>query len=79
MTNAMDVLIVLEEVAASMKESAEAIGAPSSSYDEGRLTAYYEAIETILTQCRIAGIEPGDIGMAGFSPESLLLGMKKAA
>ncbi len=77
--NTMDTLVVLEEVAASLRESAEEIGSPATGYDEGRLTAYYEALAMILTQCRVVGIEPGDIGLAGFSPDTLLRGVKLAA
>lgn len=71
MSKATDALVVLEEVAASLKESAEDVS-PSSAFEEGRLMGYYEALSTLLTQCAAAGIEPEDIGLAGFQPERLL-------
>ena len=73
----IDALAVLEEVATSLKESAESMTVVSS-YDEGRLTGYYEALSTLMSQCAIIGIEPGDIGLDGFRPESILRGAKQA-
>lgn len=73
-----DALVVLEEVANSLKESAEQINSPSE-FDSGRRMAYYEAISTLLSQCAVAGISPSDIGLDGFVPESILGDNKKAA
>jgi len=73
-----DALIVLEEVALSLRDSAEAISV-ESAFDEGRLTAYYEALSSIVSQCDVAGIDLGEIGLAGFVPESILRAAKKAA
>ena len=72
-----DALVVLEEVANSLKESAEQIES-ASEFDIGRKMAYYEAISTLLSQCEIAGKSPSDIGLDGFVPESIL-GYKKQA
>ncbi|TAN50610.1 MAG: hypothetical protein EPN21_08595 [Methylococcaceae bacterium] len=77
MSRNLDALVVLEEVAVSLKESAEQVDSVSA-FDEGRLAGYYEALSTLLSQCRIAGIDPGEIGLAGFNPESLLR-LRKAA
>lgn len=73
----LDALVALEETASSLKESAEQISV-TSSFDEGRLMGYYEALSTLLSQCRAFGIEPGEIGMAGFNPEVLLKPRKAA-
>jgi hypothetical protein len=73
-----DALVVLEEVAASLKESAEQI-TTSSEFDTGRRMAYYEAISTLLAQCEVAGISQSEIGLDGFIPESLLGDKKQAA
>lgn len=78
MSKQIDALVVLEEVATSLKESAEQVDT-KPSFDEGRLMGYYEAISTLLSQCSIAGIEPADIGMAEFQPEDWLNKSKKAA
>ena len=77
MSKQAEALVALEEVAASLKESAEQIGVVTS-FDEGRLMGYYEALSTLLSQCKTFGIEPGDIGLAGFRPESLLKPRKAA-
>lgn len=71
-------LAVLEEVAASLRESAESVMV-TSSFDEGRLIGYYEALATLINQCDVAGIDTSEIGLAGFAPESLLRQAKKAA
>jgi len=78
MSKQADALVVLEEVATSLKESAEQVD-DESSFDEGRLMGYYEAISILLSQCSIASIEPADIGLAEFKPEDLLNRSKKAA
>lgn len=78
MSKQQDAMIVLEEVAQSLKESAEAV-AVSSDYDSGRLMGYYEALSTLLSQCSVMGIDPSDLHLrAEFKPESLL-GARKAA
>ncbi len=74
----LDALVALEEVALSLKESAEQVK-PNSPFDEGRLAGYYEALSTLLSQCQAFGIEPGEIGLEGFKPEDLLNRTKKAA
>ncbi len=71
-------LVALEELAASLRDSAESMSVVSA-YDEGRLTGYYEALSTIVSQCAVTGISLSDIGLAGFKPESILRGAKKAA
>jgi len=73
-----DALIVLEEVAVSLKDSAEQVDS-NTDYDKGRLAGYYEALSTLLSQCAMAGIAKEDIGLTGFTAESLLSGSKKAA
>ena len=73
-----DVLVVLEEVAVSLKESAEQIKS-ASEFDSGRRIAYYESISTLLSQCKVAGITPAEIGLDGFVPESILEDKKQAA
>lgn len=78
MTKSFDALVVLEEVATSLRESAEQIE-PSSAYDDGRLMGYYEALSTLISQCQIADIDLDEIGLAGFKVDSLLGRGKKAA
>ena len=78
MTNQNDVLAILEELAASLKDSAEQIEV-KTAYDEGRLAGYYEALSTLISQCDISGISKDEIGLDGFSPESLFKSDKKAA
>lgn len=73
-----DALVILEEVAVSLKESAEQVES-NTDYDKGRLAGYYEALSTLLSQCAMAGISQEDIGLEGFSAESLLSVSKKAA
>lgn len=73
-----DAMVALEEVAQSLKESAESMSVVST-YDEGRLVGYYEALSTLLSQCASFGIEPDDIGLAGFKVDSLLKGIRRAA
>lgn len=73
-----DALVVLEEVALSLRDSAEAISV-GSEFDRGRLTGYYEALSSIVSQCDVAGIDLGEIGLSGFVPESILAARKKAA
>lgn len=63
-----DALVVLEEVAMSLKESAEQIE-QSDQFEEGRLLGYYEALSTLLSQCKVAGIDPDEIGLTGFIPD----------
>jgi hypothetical protein len=53
--------------------------AVNTAYDEGRLTGYYEALSTLMSQCAAMGIDTAEIGLAGFRPESILRGAKKAA
>lgn len=65
-------MVALEEVAQSLKESAEAVTS-GSDYDSGRLMGYYEALSTLLSQCAVMGIAPSDLHLgAEFKPESLL-------
>lgn len=72
MSKQQDAMVVLEEIAQSLKESAESI-AGESDYDSGRLMGYYEALSTLLSQCSVMGIAPDDLRLgAGFKPESLL-------
>jgi hypothetical protein len=71
-------LAVLEEVAASLRESAETASV-NSSFDEGRLIGYYEALSTLVSQCDIAGIGLSEIGLSGFTPESILRAVNKKA
>lgn len=71
-------LTVLEEVALGIKDAALDIDA-SSDFDRGRLTAYYEVLSSIVSQCDMAGIDLKEIGLAGFVPESILRTAKKAA
>jgi hypothetical protein len=72
MSKQQDALVVLEEVAQSLKDSAEAVSG-GSDYEQGRLMGYYEALSTLLSQCEIAGIAPVDLHLgAEFKPESLL-------
>ncbi|CAK0762424.1 conserved hypothetical protein [Gammaproteobacteria bacterium] len=66
-----EAMVVLEETAASLRESAESIHL-RSSFEEGRLLGYYEALSTIISQCDILGITKNDIGLTDFTPESLL-------
>lgn len=77
MNKKTDALVVLEEMAVSLKESAEQVD-PVSVFEESRLMGYYEALSTLLSQCRIAGMKPDEIGLAGFGPESLLKSRKVA-
>jgi hypothetical protein len=73
-----DALVVLEEVAQSLKASAEAVEG-GSDYDLGRLMGYYEALSTLLSQCAVAGIGPDALHLdAEFRPEAVL-GARKAA
>jgi hypothetical protein len=77
MSTQQDALVVLEEVAQSLKASAEAVDG-HSDYDRGRLMGYYEALSTLLSQCAAAGIGPGDLHLgAEFRPE-IVLGARKA-
>lgn len=78
MSKHADALVVLEEVAVSLKESAEQVQR-GDAFEEGRLLGYYEALSTLLSQCAVADITPEDIGLAGFTPENLLKMNKKAA
>jgi hypothetical protein len=71
-------LVVLEEVAVSLREAAEN-SEVTSTFDEGRMMGYYEALSTLLSQCAVAGIAQKDIGMDGFVAESILRPMKRAA
>jgi hypothetical protein len=73
-----DALVVLEEVALSLRDSAEAISV-GSEFDRGRLAGYYEALSSIVSQCDVAGIDLDEIGLSGFVPESILGTRKKAA
>ncbi len=73
-----DAMVVLEEVALSLKESAEHVNV-NSSFEEGRLVGYYEALSTLISQSNIAGIGLDDIGLADFNVESLLSKTQKAA
>lgn len=66
-----EAMVVLEETAVSLRESAESIH-PQSSFEEGRLLGYYEALSTIMNQCNIIGIEKNEIGLIDFNPEALL-------
>lgn len=79
MTKNNDTLVVLEEVTASLIDSAEQIES-NSEFDNGRRMAYYEAVSTILSQCQAAGINPESIGLSkDFSTESILNKPRKAA
>ena len=78
MSKQTDALTVLEEVAVSLKESAEQIEA-KTDFDKGRLLGYYEALSTLSSQCSVAGIALGEVGLADFSPEQLFNKDRKAA
>lgn len=78
MSKPTDALTVLEEVAASLRASAEQIEV-KTEFDNGRLLGYYEALSTLSSQCAVAGIALDDVGLAGFSPEQLFKKDKKAA
>lgn len=77
MATQTDYRYVLEQVAAELRERAEALR-PVNVYEEGRLMGYYEVLAEILNQAQVAGIESSDIGLAGFNPDSLL-NTRKAA
>jgi hypothetical protein len=65
-------MVVLEEVAQSLKASAEA-AARDTDYDRGRLMGYYEAMSTLLSHCAVAGIGPDALHLAAdFRPEAVL-------
>jgi hypothetical protein len=72
-----EAIVVLEEVAQYLKETAEGVDA-STAYGEGRLIGYYEALSVIFSQCRVMGITGEDIGLAGFDPDTLI-GLRKTA
>lgn len=78
MSKNTDALTVLEEVAASLRESAEQIEV-KTDFDHGRLLGYYEALSTLSSQCAVAGIALEEVGLAGFSPEQLFNNDRKAA
>ncbi|MBS3953640.1 MAG: hypothetical protein KGZ88_11890 [Methylomicrobium sp.] len=74
-----ETLVVIEEITASLIDSAEQIES-DSEFDNGRRIAYYEAVSTILSQCKIAGIDLESIGLKkDFSPEIILKKQRKAA
>ncbi len=77
MSKHLEAMATLEEVAVSLKESAEAVNC-DSPFEEGRLMGYYEALSTLLSQCLAVGIEPAEIGLAKFKPEDLLRPRKAA-
>ncbi len=78
MSTQQDALVVLEEVAQSLKASADALSG-GSDYDRGRLMGYYEALSTLLSQCAVAGIGPDALHLgAEFKPEAML-GAREAA
>ncbi len=75
MANKGDVIAVLEEVAQSLKESAEETQAQAGgdAFADGRLMGYYEALSTLVSQCEVAGISTADLGLGDrFSAESIL-------
>lgn len=73
-----DALIALEEIALSLRESAEQAEI-KDSYDEGRLMGYYEALSTLMAQCQAVDIDLSEIGLTDFKPESVLRSAKSAA
>ncbi len=78
MNKQQDMLVILEEVAQSLKDSAESVNG-GSDYEQGRLMGYYEALSTLLSQCAVVGIAPADLHLgAEFKPESLLSTRKAA-
>ena len=78
MSKQQDALVILEEVAQSLKGSAEAVS-DGSDYEQGRLMGYYEALSTLLSQCAVMGIAPADLHLGvEFKPESLLSTRKAA-
>jgi len=77
MSKHLEAMAVLEEVAVSLKESAERVCC-DSPYEEGRLMGYYEALSTLLSQCQSVGIQPSEIGLAMLKPEDLLRPRKAA-
>ena len=78
MSKQQDALAVLEEVAQSLKDSAESVS-DGSDYEQGRLMGYYEALSTLLSQCDVMGISTDDLHLGkDFRPESLLSTRKAA-
>ena len=78
MSKQQDVLVILEETAQSLKASAELVSS-DSSYEEGRLMGYYEALSTLLSQCAVFDIAPNDLHLGSdFRAESLLAPRKAA-
>jgi hypothetical protein len=67
MSKQTDALTVLEEVAVSLKESAEQIEA-KTDFDNGRLLGYYEALSTLSSQCSVAGKMPD-----GMRPQFIII------
>ena len=78
MSKQQDAMAVLEEVAQSLKDSAEAVS-NGSDYEQGRLMGYYEALSTLLSQCDAMGIGADDLHLGkDFRPEALLSTRKAA-
>ena len=73
-----DALVVLEEVATSLREAAESAEVVSA-FDEGRMVGYYEALSAIIAQCKAFDIGLDQVGLDGFDAESLVGKFKKAA
>jgi hypothetical protein len=71
MSGQADYRYVLEEAVGELCERAEQIQ-PNTAYEEGRLMAYYEILSGLINQARVVGLEPDDIGLNGFNPDSLL-------
>lgn len=71
MSDQADYRFILEEALGQLRERAEQIQ-PATAYEEGRLMAYYEILSGIVNQARVIGLEPEDIGLAGFNPDMLL-------
>jgi hypothetical protein len=67
-----DVLQLLVE-RASEKSGAEA------PFDQGVRMGYFEAVSALLNEIETFGIDPGEVGMAGFDPMTMLAAAKQAA
>lgn len=71
-------LAVLEEVLLAARRATEKAQTESGPFASGLQAAYYDVLTVALEQAELFDLDPAEIGMQDFDPDSLL-GSRKAA
>jgi hypothetical protein len=69
----------MREVLRQLVDRAADKNGSTSPFEQGVQMGYFEAVNAILGELETFGIDPADVGMAGFNPLSMLGSHQQAA